>query len=51
MVGAMIESRRGLTAMTHLACALGGVRWVDLDTAFLLEEDPFEGGMEAQAPP
>lgn len=50
MVGAMIESRLGLSAMAHLACALGGVRWVDLDTAFLLQDDPFVGGMEAGRP-
>lgn len=47
MVGAMIESRLGLTAMAHVAAALGGVEWVDLDTAFLLREDPWRGGMEA----
>lgn len=50
MVGAMVESRLGLSAMAHLACALGGVRWVDLDTAFLLEDDPFDGGMETDGP-
>lgn len=48
MVGAMIESRLGLTAMAHVVAALGGARWVDLDTAFLLADDPFEGGMEAE---
>ena len=48
MVGAMIESRLGLTAMAHLVSALGGARWVDLDTAFLLAEDPYDGGMEAE---
>lgn len=47
MVGAMIESRLGLTAMAHVAVALGGVAWVDLDTAFLLAEDPYAGGMIA----
>jgi L-alanine-DL-glutamate epimerase-like enolase superfamily enzyme len=47
MVGAMIESRLGLTAMAHLVSALGGARWVDLDTAFLLASDPYEGGMKA----
>lgn len=48
MVGAMIESRLGLTAMAHVAQALGGVEWVDLDTAFLLRSDPWEGGMAAE---
>ena len=47
MVGAMIESRLGLTAMAHVACALGGAEWVDLDTAFLLARDPCIGGMQA----
>ena len=46
MVGAMIESRLGLTAMAHVVAALGGVRWVDLDTAFLLASDPYQGGMQ-----
>lgn len=48
MVGAMIESRLGLTAMAHVAVALGGVQWVDLDTAFLLASDPWLGGMVAE---
>lgn len=50
MVGAMIESRLGLTAMAHVASALGGVDWVDLDTAFLLARDPFRGGMKTNGP-
>ena len=48
MVGAMIESRLGLTAMAHVAVALGGVDFVDLDTAFLLATDPWRGGMQAE---
>ena len=44
MAGAMVETRVGLLAMAHVVAALGGVDWVDLDTAFLLAEDPFEGG-------
>jgi len=50
MVGAMIESRLGLTAMAHVASALGGAEWVDLDTAFLLARDPWRGGMEDDGP-
>lgn len=50
MVGAMIESRLGLTTMAHVVAALGGVEWVDLDTAFLLAADPVEGGMIAHGP-
>jgi L-alanine-DL-glutamate epimerase-like enolase superfamily enzyme len=44
MAGAMVETRVGLVAMAHVVCALGGVDWIDLDTAFLLAEDPFQGG-------
>ena len=34
----------------ELRSALGGVEYCDLDTAFLLAEDPFEGGYEAEGP-
>jgi L-alanine-DL-glutamate epimerase-like enolase superfamily enzyme len=44
MAGAMVETRVGLLAMAHVVAALGGVDWVDLDTAFLLADDPFAGG-------
>ncbi|HEY8926663.1 MAG TPA: dipeptide epimerase [Polyangia bacterium] len=50
MAGAMVESRVGLLAMAHVVTALGGVDWVDLDTAFLLAEDPFEGGWRTAGP-
>jgi L-alanine-DL-glutamate epimerase-like enolase superfamily enzyme len=50
MVGGMVETRLGMSAMAHLAWALGGVDYVDLDTAWLLTGDPFEGGYEAQGP-
>ena len=30
----------GLLAMAHVVAALGGVDWVDLDTAFLLAATP-----------
>lgn len=50
MVGAMVESRLGLTAMAHVARALGGVDWVDLDTALLLADDPFVGGYDGDGP-
>ena len=46
MAGAMVETRVGLLAMAHVVAALGGVDWVDLDTAFLLAEDPYTGGWE-----
>ena len=50
MAGAMVETRVGLLAMAHVVAALGGVDWVDLDTAFLLAHDPFEGGWQANGP-
>lgn len=50
MVGSMLESRVGLTATLHLAAALGGAEWVDLDVAFLLAHDPCEGGMLIDGP-
>lgn len=50
MAGAMVETKLGLTAMAHVVAALGGVDWVDLDTALLLERDPFEGGLRGTGP-
>jgi L-alanine-DL-glutamate epimerase-like enolase superfamily enzyme len=50
MAGAMVETRVGLLAMAHVVTAVGGVDWVDLDTAFLLAEDPFEGGWTVDGP-
>lgn len=50
MAGAMVETRLGLTAMAHVIAAIGGVDWVDLDTAFLLTDDPFRGGYRSDGP-
>jgi L-Ala-D/L-Glu epimerase / N-acetyl-D-glutamate racemase len=50
MAGAMVETRIGLLAMAHVVAALGGVDWVDLDTAFLLADDPFQGGWTFDGP-
>jgi L-alanine-DL-glutamate epimerase-like enolase superfamily enzyme len=50
MCGGMVETRLGMSAMAHVACALGGVDYVDLDTAFLLAEERFDGGYIAQGP-
>jgi L-Ala-D/L-Glu epimerase len=50
MAGAMVETRIGLLAMAHVVAALGGVDWVDLDTAFLLADDPFSGGWRVDGP-
>lgn len=50
MVGGMVESRLGMTAAAHLVAALGGTALCDLDTAWLLAEDPFTGGYVAEGP-
>jgi len=50
MVGGMVETRLGMTAATHLAAALGGVEFPDLDTAWLLRTDPFVGGYREDGP-
>jgi L-alanine-DL-glutamate epimerase-like enolase superfamily enzyme len=50
MAGAMVETRLGLVSMAHVVSALGGVEYVDLDTAFLLAADPFEGGWDVRGP-
>jgi L-alanine-DL-glutamate epimerase-like enolase superfamily enzyme len=44
MTGGMVETRLGMTAAAHIVCALGGVDYVDLDTAWLLADDPYNGG-------
>lgn len=44
MMGAMVETRLGITAAANVAAALGGVEFPDLDTALLLAADPFRGG-------
>lgn len=50
MMGAMVETRLGITAAAHVCAALGGVRFVDLDTAWLLRDDPFVGGYRSEGP-
>jgi L-Ala-D/L-Glu epimerase len=50
MCGGMVETRLGMTAAAHVVAALGGVDLVDLDTAWLLADDPFEGGYVADGP-
>lgn len=50
MVGGMVETRLGMTAAAHVAAALGGARFIDLDTAWLLAEDLYEGGYVADGP-
>lgn len=46
MAGAMVETRLGLSSMLAVVEALAGVDFVDLDTAFLLTDEPFEGGYD-----
>ncbi len=48
MVGCMLESRLGLTAAAHFACATDTVQFFDLDTSVEQAEDPIEGGMEVK---
>jgi L-alanine-DL-glutamate epimerase-like enolase superfamily enzyme len=50
MIGGMVETRLGMTTAAHVACALGGVEYVDLDTAWLLATDPYDGGYVADGP-
>ena len=50
MCGGMVETRLGMTAAAHVVAALGGVDFVDLDTAWLLADDPFTGGYSAAGP-
>jgi L-alanine-DL-glutamate epimerase-like enolase superfamily enzyme len=50
MCGGMVETRLGMTAAAHVVAALGGVDFVDLDTAWLLAQDPFDGGYAADGP-
>jgi L-alanine-DL-glutamate epimerase-like enolase superfamily enzyme len=50
MCGGMVETRLGMSAMAHVACALGNVQYIDLDTAFLLAQERFEGGYTERGP-
>lgn len=50
MCGGMVETRLGMATAAHVVGALGGVDFVDLDTAWLLRDDPFEGGYSARGP-
>lgn len=50
MVGGMVETRLGMTCAATLAATLRTVAYADLDTAWLLDGDPFEGGFAAQGP-
>ncbi len=45
MIGAMLETRLGISASACLAAGVGGFAFVDLDTPLFLTEDPFVGGV------
>lgn len=45
MIGCFAESRLGLTAAAHLACARPNIAFLDLDSASNLKTDPIHGGM------
>jgi L-alanine-DL-glutamate epimerase-like enolase superfamily enzyme len=45
MIGCFAESRLGLTAAAHLACARPNIVFLDLDSPMNLETDPVQGGM------
>ncbi|HRG96759.1 MAG TPA: enolase C-terminal domain-like protein [Polyangiaceae bacterium] len=50
MVGGMVETRLGMTCAATLATCFDAVAYADLDTAWLLESDPFEGGFSSDGP-
>lgn len=45
MIGCFAESRLGLSAASHLAMARANIHFLDLDSAYVLTEDPVIGGM------
>jgi L-alanine-DL-glutamate epimerase-like enolase superfamily enzyme len=48
MLGCMDESRVSIAAALHLACALPGVQYADLDGAFDIVDDVAAGGFEVR---
>lgn len=48
MVGCMLESRLGLAAAAHFACAEESIRFFDLDTCFEQSEEPIAGGLQIE---
>lgn len=45
-VGAMLESRIGMTAFAHFALCSPAIEHYDFDTALMFREDPVTGGIE-----
>ena len=48
MIGGMIESKLAMCCSAHFAAGQGGFDYIDLDTPFLLADNPFEGGYEVE---
>jgi L-Ala-D/L-Glu epimerase len=47
-VGAMLESRLGMTAFAHFALCSPNIEHYDFDTALMFREDPVTGGIQYQ---
>ncbi len=50
MLGSMLESKVAVTAAAHLAGAKKNITRFDLDTVYLLAENPVLGGVETEGP-
>jgi len=50
MIGGMVETRLAMGFSAHLAAAVGGFDWIDLDTPLLLAADPVAGGYDMLGP-
>ncbi|MBL8677788.1 MAG: dipeptide epimerase [Myxococcales bacterium] len=50
MVGGMVESSMAMSASAHLACGVGGVEFVDLDTPLWLVDEPVVAEMTREGP-
>ena len=50
MVGGMVESSLAMSASAHLACGVGGVEFVDLDTPLWLVDEPVRAEMLRDGP-
>ncbi len=50
MIGGMVESSLAMSASAHLACGLGGVDFVDLDTPLWLLDEPVVTEMRRDGP-
>lgn len=50
MIGAMAETSVGITQSVHFALGVGGFKFFDLDTIFLLDEKNFEGDFIVEKP-